>query len=98
MFRTDKENRLNREKSTVGSALTREKSTVSKCGGGSVKRPAWDVKGRLADMEAKFKETMNRVSDLENEKENLVTDNEVKKEVVTQTHKEAVELRKSLGR
>merc|ERR1719383_1595133 len=67
--RTDKENRFSREKSTVG-GLNREKSTVSRPPAKpSGKRPAWDVKGRLEDMEAKFAETMKRVGVLENEKE-----------------------------
>lgn len=99
VFRTDKENRLNREKSSVGPRFAREKSTVSSGGGAARggKRPAWDLKGRLEDMESKFSETLARVSDLENEKRNLETDNEVKKEVVTQTHKEVIDLRQQLG-
>jgi len=80
--RTNKEN-----------ALSREKSTVSKPPG---KRPAWDLKGRLEDMEKKFGETMKRVGDLENEKKSLETDNEVKLEVVTQTTAQATQLQKSL--
>ena len=61
------------------------------------KRPAWDLKGRLEDMEKKFGETMKRVGDLENEKKSLETDNEVKLEVVTQTTAQATQLQKSLG-
>ena len=83
LCRTNKEN-----------ALSREKSTVSKPPG---KRPAWDLKGRLEDMEKKFGETMKRVGDLENEKKSLETDNEVKLEVVTQTTAQATQLQKSLG-
>ena len=110
VLRTDKENRLNREKSSVGPGFAREKSsvgpgfareksTVSRGGGAARggKRPAWDLKGRLEDMESKFSETLARVTDLESEKRNLETDNEVKKEVVTQTHKEVVDLRQQLG-
>ena len=89
---------MSREKSTV-SRLTREKSSVVSrpAAGGPGKRPAWDVKGRLEDMERVFEETRQRVADLETEKMNLQTDNEVKLEVVTQTTKEASELRKLLG-
>ena len=73
MFRTDKENRLNREKSSVGPGLAREKSTVSSGGGAARgwKRPAWDLKGRLENIESKFSETFACVFDLENEKRNL---------------------------
>jgi len=47
-------------------------------------------------MESKFSETLACVSNLENEKRNLKTNNEVKKEVVTQTHKEVIDLRQQL--
>ena len=40
---------------------------------------------------------MERLAELEKEKENLQTDNEVKLEVVTQTTKEVGDLRKNLG-
>lgn len=82
--RTNKEN-----------TLRREKSTVSKPAAGG-KRPAWDLKGRLEDMEKKFGETMKRVTTLETEKNDLETDNEVKLEIVTETTKEAKNLKSQL--
>jgi len=90
---------LTREKTTLGT-LNREKSTLSRStmggGGAGGKRPAWDLKGRLEDMEGKFGQTMSRLAELEKEKENLQTDNEVKLEVVTQTTKEVGDLRQNL--
>ena len=58
-------------------ALAREKSTVARgsngpgkaAGGG--KRPAWDLKGRLEDMEKMFDQTSRRIGDLEKEKEGV---------------------------
>ena len=52
---------LNRERTTLG-MMNREKSTLSRstmggAGGANKsvsKRPAWDLKGRLEDMEGKF--------------------------------------------
>ena len=41
---------------------------------------------------------MSRLAELEKEKENLQTDNEVKLEVVTQTTKEVGDLRQNLGK
>jgi len=81
--RTNKENTLKREKSTVAKPA-------------SGKRPAWDLKGRLEDMEKKFGETLSRVSTLEAEKTTLETDNEVKLEIVTETTKEAKNLKSQL--
>ncbi len=45
-----------------------------------------------------FSQTMSRLAELEKEKENLQTDNEVKLEVVTQTTKEVGDLRQNLGK
>ena len=49
---------LTRERTTLGT-LNREKSTLNRStmggnGGAGGKRPAWDLKGRLEDMEGKF--------------------------------------------
>ena len=61
------------------------------------KRPAWDLKGRLEDMEKMFSQTNARVTDLECEKRELQTDVEVKKEVVVQNSEEIKDLRKKIG-
>ena len=45
-----------------------------------------------------FSDTISRLAELEKEKENLVTDNEVKLEVVTQTTKEVGELRQNISK
>ena len=63
---------LTREKSNVQRAsLTRAKSTLQKSSAGEKngKRPAWDLKGRLEDMEQMFEKTNQRILDLETEKE-----------------------------
>lgn len=82
---------LNREKSSV----VRGPSGPAKAGG---KRPAWDLKGRLEDMEKMFAMTNTRVADLETEKQTLQTDVEVKKEVVVQSSEEIRTLRCNIGR
>jgi len=87
---------LNREKSTLSRSTMGSRGTATKPAGVG-KRPAWDLKGRLEDMESKYGETNKRITELEREKENLQTDNEVKLEVVTQTTKEVNELRKDLA-
>ena len=56
------------------------------------KRPAWDTKGRLEDMEiesAKFKE---RILNLENKNEHLNTEVQEKETVVVQNKREAEDL------
>lgn len=105
-IRVEKENRMTREKSNVSSRSTiaREKSTVgSRTSASSTgvklpngKRPAWDTKGRLEDMENKFSETLKRVEMLENEKKSLQTDNEVTQEVVTKTTQQARNLQNEI--
>lgn len=91
---------------TNRAGISREKTTLekkpnggaapSKSGGGAApagKRPAWDLKGRLEDMERMLGTTTRRVEDLETEKEDLQTDVEVKKEVVVQSSEEIKALR-----
>merc|ERR1740123_145063 len=58
---------------------------LSKTGG---KRPAWDVKGRMEDMEKKFEESSKRLEALEAEKQELQEDVEVKHEVVVKSSEE----------
>jgi len=100
--RTNQENRFGREKSTVGglrrekSSITRGGSTAAAAAGRGGKRPAWDLKGRLEDMEAKFKKTEQIMENLQVEKQTLEVDNEVKLEVVTKTSQEATQLRARL--
>eukprot|EP00092_Neocalanus_flemingeri_P035226 GFUD01038330.1.p1 GENE.GFUD01038330.1~~GFUD01038330.1.p1 ORF type:complete len:706 (-),score=188.82 GFUD01038330.1:203-2320(-) len=97
--------RTNSSKSRPG--LAREKSSsvrgpagVEKPAGkaASSKRPAWDLKGRLEDMERMFDPTNRRVEDLETEKQTLQTDVEVKKEVVVQSSEEIRTLRLNVER
>lgn len=80
--------------------LSREKSTVAKKQAGGdkdKKRPAWDLKGRLEDMERMLRTTTTRVEGLETEKESLQTDVECKKEVVVQSSVEIKTLREKIG-
>lgn len=81
--------------------LAREKSTIQKssAGGGAAKggkRPQWDLKGRLEDMEKMFEKTNTRIIDLETEKQTLQTDVQVKKEVVVQSSEEIRTLRTNI--
>merc|ERR1719180_523148 len=57
----------------------------SKPGG---KRPAWDVKGRMEDMEKRFEQSCKRLEALEAEKQELQDDVEVKHEVVVKSSEE----------
>ena len=52
------------------------------------KRPAWDVKGRLEDMEALMKRTSTRVASLESQNTELKTNVEEKETVVIQNTEE----------
>jgi len=89
-----------RTNSTVSRpGMMREKTNLQKTGGGGTtkgKRPAWDLKGRLEDMEKMFDMTNSRIEDLEAEKKNLLTDVEVKKEVVVQSSEEIRTLRSNI--
>ena len=60
-----------------------------------MKRPAWDLKGRLEDMEVLFEKTNKRVLDLE-EKHTLQCDVDIKKEVVAQSSDEIKKLRRAI--
>jgi len=62
-------------------------------GNGKAKRPAWDLKGRLEDMELMFDKTNKRILDLEEEKHTLQKDVDMKKEVVAQSSDEIKKLR-----
>ena len=61
-----------------------------------MKRPAWDVKGRLEDMELLFEEKNKRILDLEDEKETLQSDVNMKNEIVTQSSGEIKRLRSDI--
>ena len=58
-----------------------------------MKRPTWDFKGRLEDMENLFEKTNKRVLDLEEEKHSLQHDLDMKKEIVAQSSDEIKKLR-----
>ena len=59
----------------------------------SKKRPAWDLKGRLEDMEAQFALTADRVASLESQNTVLQSDVEKKETVVAQNSQELSEVR-----
>ena len=65
-------------------------------GSGKVKRPVWDLKGRLEDMELMFEETNKRIVDLEGEKHIFQNDVDMKKEVVAQSSDEIKKLRRAI--
>ena len=76
------------------SVIDRQKIAGNKSSGsGKAKRPAWDLKGRLDDMELLFKKTNKRIMDLESEKHTLQSDVDMKKEVVAQSSGEIKRLR-----
>jgi len=91
---------------TNRSGVTREKTSLGMKkssagakpggGGGGGKRPAWDIKGRLEDMEKMLEKTNHKVEDLTKEKTELQTDVEIKKEVVTQSSEEIKVLRNKI--
>eukprot|EP00092_Neocalanus_flemingeri_P039561 GFUD01043077.1.p1 GENE.GFUD01043077.1~~GFUD01043077.1.p1 ORF type:complete len:706 (+),score=195.97 GFUD01043077.1:233-2350(+) len=87
---------LAREKSSLVRSPAGAGKPAGKAAGG--KRPAWDLKGRLEDMERMFDKTNRRVEDLETEKQTLQTDVEVKKEVVVQSSEEIRTLRSNIER
>ena len=65
-------------------------------GSGKVKRPAWDLKGRLEEMELLFERANKRISDLEEEKHILQSDVEMKNKVVAQSSGEIERLRSDI--
>ena len=65
------------------SVIDQQKIAGNKSGGsGKAKRPAWDMKGRLADMESLFEKSNKRIMDLESENHALQSDVDMKLEVV----------------
>ena len=61
------------------------------------KRPAWDTKGRLEDMEALMKKTSSRVAALESQNTELKTNVEEKETVVIQNTEELNNLKNEKG-
>jgi len=88
----DKSNVTKTPSKSRGGAAARLSAPMGKGG----KRPVWDMKGRLEDMEALFRETDSRVTDLEKEKMKLETDVEVKQTAVVLNSEEIKELRKKI--
>ena len=79
--------------------LTREKSSVSKSmAKPSAKVPAWDLKGRMAEMELKLSATSGRLEVLEKEKHDLKIDVDCKKEVVQASSEQIKELNEQVKR
>ena len=69
----------------------RTNSGIAKPGaaaGGAGKRAGWDLKGRLTDMEAQFAATVERVSTLENQNNQLKSNVEEKETIVVQNSEE----------
>ena len=71
-------------------------STSASTAGANKKIPSWDVKGRLAAMESMMEASNTRIASLEQEKTNLQTDVEVKKEVVQEASQEIKTLRRNI--
>jgi len=88
----DKSNVTKTPSKSRGGAAAKLSAPMGKGG----KRPVWDMKGRLEDMEALFRETDSRVTDLEKEKMKLETDVEVKQTAVVLNSEEIKELRKKI--
>ena len=70
--------------------------TAPKASGG--KRPAWDLKGKMEDMEKRFELTNGRLEALEAEKNELQGKVEVEGEVVMKSSAEIRELERTIGR
>ena len=82
--------------------MTREKTSLSKttAPGNSTtakkKIPAWDMKGRLEEMEKIVSKTTDRINKLENEKAQVEEDLDVKKEVVQQSSEQIRTMRNKM--
>ena len=87
-------------KSSEGTGASKKASVpkLSAPMGKGGKRPHWDLKGRLEDMEAMFRETNSRVTDLETENKKLETDVEVKQTAVVLNSEEINSLREKIGK
>ena len=82
---------------TSTTAANKTTSTAGSANSGANKKiAAWDVKGRLAAMESMMAASNTRIASLEQEKTNLQTDVEVKKEVVQEASEEIKTLRKNI--
>ena len=79
--------------------LTREKSSDNKSlTKPTAKLPAWDLKGRIAEMEKTQNATAFRLEALEKEKHDLKNDVECKKEVVEASSEQIKELNEQVKR
>merc|ERR1719323_2683887 len=76
----------------------REKTSLNKttASTGTKKVASWDLKGRLEQMDQVMKESQARLTALEQEKQNLQTDVEVKTEVVAQSSEQIRSMRKNM--
>ena len=63
---------------------------------GKKKIPAWDTKGRLAEMEKLMTQTSERIERIENEKANVEADLDVKREVVEQSTEQIKAMRNKM--
>ena len=71
-------------KSTAASAKMESKQPS----GVGRKRPAWDLKGKIADMEKVMQNSTKRLESLETEKQDLKEDVEMKQDVVVKSSEE----------
>ena len=86
---------------TAGQRTNMNKTTstgVSGVAAGTKKIPGWDMKARLAAMENMMGDATARIASLEEEKNTLQTDVEVKKEVVQGVSEEIKSLKKNMER
>ena len=79
--------------STTSRNLNKTSTTTA---GGTKKIPAWDTKARLAAMENLIGQANTRIASLEQEKDTLQTDVEVKQEVVQGVSEEIKTLRRTM--
>merc|ERR1719471_2196122 len=86
------------DRTNTTSRLTREKMSLNKttASTGTKKVASWDLKGRLEQMDLVVKESQARLTALEQEKQNLQTDVEVKTEVVAQSSEQIRSMRKNM--
>ena len=90
--------RTNVRSGTAGqrSNMNKTTTTAANTTAGNKKIPAWDMKARLANMETMMGQATNRIASLEQEKNSLQTDVEVKKEVVQGVSEEIKTLKKNM--
>ena len=87
--------RLTREKTSLKPSLNKTSASTTS-NPGKRKIPAWDMKGRLEEMEKLMSQTNERMNKMENEKASVEADLDVKREVVEQSSEQIKAMRNKM--